>query len=277
MDTIKIGKFLAELRKEQNLTQEQLGEKLGVTNKTVSRWENGNYLPPAEMLQLLSELYGISINEILSGQRLAETAYKEKAEENIKSALESSFTLKEKIDFYKKKWLKEHRLSTFICFGIYILLIVFGIHQDNRGLHLLAFAFMFVFIILRYNMMMAYVERRAFDPPLYDENAENIDPPDNIIWKRIRVTALVILAICIWITTDLTINYFASLVPEINDGITIRGIWSQLFFGIDGYRWSVLNYYKGFETSLKVTGFIGILNIILACEDLERINRKARG
>ena len=59
MDTIKIGNFLAELRKEQGLTQEALGEKIGVTNKTVSRWENGNYLPPVEMLQELSKLYNI--------------------------------------------------------------------------------------------------------------------------------------------------------------------------------------------------------------------------
>ncbi len=44
MDQIKIGKFIAVLRKEKGLTQEQLGEKLGVTNKTVSRWENGNYM-----------------------------------------------------------------------------------------------------------------------------------------------------------------------------------------------------------------------------------------
>lgn len=45
MDLVQIGKFIAELRKDQKLTQEQLGEKIGVTNKTVSRWENGNYLP----------------------------------------------------------------------------------------------------------------------------------------------------------------------------------------------------------------------------------------
>ena len=43
MDQIKIGKFIAALRKDKGLTQEQLGEKLGVTNKTISRWENGNY------------------------------------------------------------------------------------------------------------------------------------------------------------------------------------------------------------------------------------------
>ena len=63
MDQIKIGKFIAALRKEKGLTQEKLGEKLGVTNKTVSRWENGNYMPDVEMLSLLSEEFGVSINE----------------------------------------------------------------------------------------------------------------------------------------------------------------------------------------------------------------------
>ena len=66
MDLQLIGKFIAELRKEQELTQEQLGEKLGVTNKTVSRWETGAYLPPAEALLAMSDLFSVSINEILS-------------------------------------------------------------------------------------------------------------------------------------------------------------------------------------------------------------------
>ncbi|MDE6870006.1 MAG: helix-turn-helix domain-containing protein [Clostridia bacterium] len=70
MDMQKIGNFLAELRKSKNLTQDELGEQIGVTNKTVSRWENGNYLPPVEMLQMLSKLYDVSINELLSGARL---------------------------------------------------------------------------------------------------------------------------------------------------------------------------------------------------------------
>lgn len=68
MELIKIGNFIAELRKKQKLTQEQLGEKLGVTNKTVSRWETGTYLPPAEALLAMSELFGVSINELLSGK-----------------------------------------------------------------------------------------------------------------------------------------------------------------------------------------------------------------
>ena len=96
MDIEKIGRYLAKLRHKHNLTQEQLAEKLGVTNKTVSRWETGKYLPPVEALQQLSEFYKITINEILSGQELNHEEYKEKAEENIKSVLKvSAFTLQD--------------------------------------------------------------------------------------------------------------------------------------------------------------------------------------
>lgn len=90
MDTVKMGKFLKELRKEKGLTQEQLGEKIGVTNKTVSRWENGNYIPPVECLSMLSDIYGISINEILSGQKLTADEFADAAEDNLKGALELS-------------------------------------------------------------------------------------------------------------------------------------------------------------------------------------------
>lgn len=53
----KVGRFLKEIRKQNNMTQEQLGERIGVTNKTVSRWETGNYMPPIESLKLLSDIY----------------------------------------------------------------------------------------------------------------------------------------------------------------------------------------------------------------------------
>ncbi len=55
MDQIRIGKFIAALRKEKGMMQEQLGEKFGATNKTISRWENGNYMPDVEMLSHLSK------------------------------------------------------------------------------------------------------------------------------------------------------------------------------------------------------------------------------
>lgn len=87
MDTKMVGSFLKKLRKENNMTQEQLGERIGVTNKTVSRWETGNYMPPVESLILLSDIYGISINEILAGKRLGMDELKEVADENVTKVL----------------------------------------------------------------------------------------------------------------------------------------------------------------------------------------------
>ncbi len=69
MSTKVIGQFLKELRKEKGMTQEELGKAIGVTNKTISKWENGNYMPPIDVFVMLSELYGVSINEILTGKR----------------------------------------------------------------------------------------------------------------------------------------------------------------------------------------------------------------
>lgn len=163
MDVIKIGEFLAKLRKEQGWTQEQLGERLGVTNKTVSRWEKGNYLPPVEMLQMMSQMYGLTINELLSGERLTQAQYREKAEENIKSALsESAFTLKEKIDFYKAKWKKEHRFELMAGIALVILLYVAG-YFWNEGWFVAAGVMTVGYPAWYNNAMMTYVEDHAFD------------------------------------------------------------------------------------------------------------------
>lgn len=98
MDQIKMGKFIAALRKEKGLTQEKLGERLGVTNKTVSRWENGNYMPDVEMLSLLSEEFGVSINELISGERLAAEDFKKAADSNLVTALSSKYIYAERKD-----------------------------------------------------------------------------------------------------------------------------------------------------------------------------------
>jgi len=137
MDMQKIGNFLAELRKDKNLTQEELGEQLGVTNKTVSRWENGNYLPPVEILQMLSKLYDVSINELLSGERLSEEHYKEKAEDNIVTALHNStVSFNEKYHFYKNEWRKKHWLELTIEILCVFALLVCGAIFENRLLDL---------------------------------------------------------------------------------------------------------------------------------------------
>lgn len=65
----RIGSFIAALRKEQNLTQEQFAEKLGVSNRSVSRWENGNTLPDLSLMQCICRITGVTLSELLSGAR----------------------------------------------------------------------------------------------------------------------------------------------------------------------------------------------------------------
>lgn len=103
MDQIKVGKFIAALRREKGLTQEILGKRLGVTNKTVSRWETGSYMPDIELLIPLGEALGISVNELLAGERLSGDRFRKQADENLVEAVrESAFTLKERTDFSEK-------------------------------------------------------------------------------------------------------------------------------------------------------------------------------
>ena len=164
MDGVRVGKFIAELRKEQELTQEQLGEKIGVTNKTVSRWENGNYLPPADVLLTMSQLFDVSVNEILSGKRLLAEEYKEAAEINLAHTLKaSSFSLKERIDFYKTKWLKEH-ISIMVFIGICIIgVALLGIVCKQGWIIFMAILFLLVAHGWRNNTMMTYIENNAYD------------------------------------------------------------------------------------------------------------------
>ena len=164
MDLLQIGKFIAELRKEQGLTQEQFGEKVGVTNKTVSRWETGTYLPPADVLLSMSEMFGVSVNELLSGKRLADEEYKQAAEENLTQTIkESSFTLKDKIDFYKKKWLKDH-----VAIMIFIGVCIAGVFAAGLVLRNALVGYISILMLVlahgwRNNTMMAYVERNVYD------------------------------------------------------------------------------------------------------------------
>lgn len=83
MDTIKIGQFIKSLRKENSLTQREVAERLNVSEKTISKWETGNGMPEVSLMLPLCKLFGISVNELLSGERLDEKQYFKKAEENI--------------------------------------------------------------------------------------------------------------------------------------------------------------------------------------------------
>ena len=178
MDQIKIGKFIAALRKEKGMTQEQLGEKLGVTNKTVSRWENSNYMPDVEMLSLLSKEFGVTINELIIGERLETEEFKKAADNNLVTALASStFTLKEKIAFFKKKWLREHIATIVLCAVAWIgIMILLTLKTRGNDAFLILGAvgrlLAVLFYVVLYNRMMAYVENHVYKNPENETNNE---------------------------------------------------------------------------------------------------------
>ena len=83
MNQIKIGKFIAECRKKNNLTQMQLAEKLNITDRAISKWENGKSMPDSGIMLDLCDELKISVNELLSGEMIDMNNYNEKAEQNL--------------------------------------------------------------------------------------------------------------------------------------------------------------------------------------------------
>jgi transcriptional regulator with XRE-family HTH domain len=102
MDQIKIGNFLKELRKEHNLSQEQLADRFNVSSRSVSRWENGKTMPDISLMIELADFYDIDIRDLLRGERKSE-----KMEENLKETLVmvADYTEAEKAKILKKVYI----------------------------------------------------------------------------------------------------------------------------------------------------------------------------
>mgnify|MGYP001625269155 FL=1 len=110
MNQEKIGKFIAECRKKKGMTQAELGEKLGVTEKSISNWENGRNMPDLSLFKPLCNEFNISLNDLMSGEKVKEKEYQEKLEENIINT----------IDYTNKKIENRNHF-------IGLLLITFGV------------------------------------------------------------------------------------------------------------------------------------------------------
>lgn len=83
MEQQVIGKFISTCRKEKGLTQMQLAEKLNITNRAISKWETGKSMPDVSIMLDLCDILGITVNELLSGERIAMENYQKRAEENL--------------------------------------------------------------------------------------------------------------------------------------------------------------------------------------------------
>lgn len=128
MDQVKIGAFIAQLRRERNWTQEELGERLGVTNKTVSRWENGNYMPGIELLALMGREFDVSLNELLEGRRLDDEAeFRAAADKNLATAMESRYDR-----FWK--WMERYGAYAAVVFLLCCIIVTLsvGLHRYRQ-------------------------------------------------------------------------------------------------------------------------------------------------
>jgi len=113
MNQVKIGKFIANVRKENKLTQKQLAEKLGITDRAISKWENGKSMPDLSLLKPICNILNISINELLSGEYIKNK--EENLENNIVNAIDYS---------NKKNKLYELGFFLFILFFGIIMLVM---------------------------------------------------------------------------------------------------------------------------------------------------------
>ena len=110
MNQERIGKFIAECRKEKKMTQSELAEKLGVTDKSIGNWENGRNMPDLSLFKPLCDELDITINDLMSGEKIKKEKYQEKFEENIVNT----------IDYSTKKINKYSNI-------VGLLLVIFGL------------------------------------------------------------------------------------------------------------------------------------------------------
>lgn len=134
MDVIKTGQLIRSLRKEKSLTQREVAEQLNVSEKTISKWETGKGFPEISLMLPLCKIFGISMNELLAGEKLDEKQYIEKAEENIVSLVNDRTTPKKKVIistiscvFATLSSLAIIFISAFFATQIWLRLIMIGI------------------------------------------------------------------------------------------------------------------------------------------------------
>lgn len=127
MSENKIGEFIQCIRKEKGMTQKDLADRISVSDKTISKWENGNSVPDTEILTSLCKNLDISVNELLSGEKLPVENYPVKAEENM------IHLLRENEDNRKNSKVQ---LAVGIALGILTLILLLGI-TGGAGLHVL--------------------------------------------------------------------------------------------------------------------------------------------
>ena len=125
MDQEKIGKFILELRKDKKMTQQELADKIGVTDRAISKWENGRGMPDISLMKPLCEILDITLNELISGEKIDKKEYQKKSDENIFKTIK--YTNK-KTNFFKK-----FLICLISVFLILILMFIIDVRKMNQN------------------------------------------------------------------------------------------------------------------------------------------------
>ena len=232
MDQKKIGAFIAQRRKEHRLTQAQLAERLGVTDKAVSKWETGRCLPDASLIEDVCLCLDVTIHEFFAGERLAEEAVPTQAEKNMIQAVSDC----QKRD--KKPAPGLYLLGA--CLGMAVLS---GIRSNWTPWAVAA-----AFALTAACCLLFGADERQF--------------------QTVRAISLAALAASVLCAADLGLNYaYASmnvLLPGQYDGsLAITGLLGRFAFGDHG--WTLPRFFQRFLRMVRVTAAIGVENLALAC------------
>lgn len=117
MNQEKIGKFILKLRREKNMTQQELADKIGVTDRAISKWENGRGLPDLSLMMPLCKELGITINELISGEQIEKEDYQSKLEENIFKT----------IDYTNRKFANKNKIFKIVVGTIITIVLIVGL------------------------------------------------------------------------------------------------------------------------------------------------------
>ncbi|MBQ4270302.1 MAG: helix-turn-helix domain-containing protein [Clostridiales bacterium] len=178
MDQIKIGAFLKELRKENNLSQEQLADRFNVSSRSISRWENGNTMPDISVMIELADFYDIDIRELISGERKSE-----KMDENLKETLVmvADYTEADKEKILNKVYICGQAM---MIISILSMVLYFVMNFFDIGFSLTQFLLILAGGIIAINTILAGLQLKG--RLTRDKNK-----------KKLRVTITV--WVCIWV------------------------------------------------------------------------------
>lgn len=152
MEQNMIGKFISTCRKEKGFTQMQLAEKLNITNRAVSKWETGKSMPDASIMLELCEILGITVNELLSGERIKMEDYKKKAEENLIELQAKKEKAQKDFDFMSKILI-----TVFLLFFVLNMVLNFYFPEKNYN-GLLGFASFIITVMFFVAWFFKYYE-----------------------------------------------------------------------------------------------------------------------